>query len=113
MTHPVTSDKISTYPGVKERKTDARATGDAAQDGVDVRAENAPKTESADVFRASERLAQLAGAIRETNFASIEQARVGVANLQADIAIDPGRVLRVAANLNAGRFEAAVAEPTG
>ena len=112
MTHQVTNDKFSTHQGVKERKIDAPnrkepdASSQPSRPSADVRAD------STVLSRAAERLALLATEGRSGENLSCEPARVKLANLQADVAVDPNAVLRAAANLDSKAFEAAIAEPS-
>lgn len=109
MTHPVTSDKLSTLLDAKERKVDARPPAADAGDASVQRPNGRP--DSADLGRASERMAQQSGVATESRIGSADQARQLVATLQLDIARDPSAVVSAFGHLNQDGFAAAIAEP--
>lgn len=114
MTNPVANDNFPTHQAVKERKVDARAPEQAPNGATEKSAARTTtaRDDSADVSRASQRLAQEAGSSRDTAIASREQARARLAQLQLSIAQDPAAVLKAFGQMNGNTFEAAIAEPT-
>ena len=114
MTNPVTSDKLSTHLGVKERNLDA-AGGDRKATGMrqDMALEAPERANQADIGVASERLAQQRADIDNGRIRSAQQARAQLAQLQIDVARDPRGVLGAFARLSPEGVTAAIAEPSG
>lgn len=113
MTNAVTGDKIPSHAGIKRREIDAKSANNSSPTAVSEQTAGDDRSANVETSRGHERLTQQDVVARQTNIHGIDQARIGIARLQADIATDPAAVLRTAANLNHNRFEAAIAEPTG
>ena len=114
MTNPIAADKLSTHLDARERKVDARGSDRAASEGkASESTSTAVRSDSADVGRASERLAQqqVEGSARSP-IDSAQQARARVAQLQLDIARDPQGVVGAFGKLTQNAFSAAIAEPS-
>ena len=111
MTHPIATDKLSTHLDARERKVDARGS-DRSPSRPDASVSPAARSDSADVGRASERLAQQLQGATHSRIDSAEQARARVAQLQLDIARDPQGVAAAFGNLTQDAFSAAIAEPS-
>ena len=113
MTNPVSSDRFLTIPETKQRGVDARAERNptAANLRNDATAP-AHEGETADVDRASERMAQQANRAGATRIDTYDQARARIAQLQSDIARDPAAVIDAFRGLNPNAFAAAVAVPS-
>lgn len=110
MANPIISDNISTQQAIKSRNIDAST---ARRDKPDAGATRvAGGEESADVGRASQRLAQEIDAVRDPAITSMEQARAQIAQLQLQIAAEPGAVLSAHGRVDPDLVQAAAARPT-
>ena len=113
MTQAVISDKLPTPGDVKQRKFDAQAPARPPSDDCrSAQRDLAAQSDSADIARANQRLAQQLNEPRGSEIGSSQQARERVAQLQLEIASNPAAVVRAFGNLNQNAFEAAIAEPS-
>lgn len=111
MTNPIATDKLSTHLDARERKVDARRRDEAPSSSAASGSPTRP-SDSADVGRASERLAQQLQGSAHSAIGSAQQARARVAQLQLDIASNPQGVIAAFGKLTQNAFSAAIAEPS-
>ncbi len=111
MTNPIATDKLSTHFDAKERKVDAR-NSDRAPSSDAASVSPATHSDSADIGRASERLAQQLQGSARSSIDTAQQARARVAQLQLDIASNPQGVAAAFGKLTQNAFSAAIAEPS-
>ncbi len=111
MTNPIATDKLSTHLDARERKVDARG-GDRTPSNDSASVSPTTRGDSADIGRASERLAQQIQGSTRSPIDSAQQARARVAQLQLDIARDPQGVAAAFGKLTQNAFSAAIAEPS-
>jgi len=113
VTNPIATDKLSAHLDARQRKVDARGDDRAAtKTAASVSSPATVHSDTADVGRASERLAQQLQGSTHSPIDSAQQGRARVAQLQLDIARDPKGVVDAFGNLTQNAFSAAIAEPS-